>query len=383
MSNWIDAQRRISALYWAIVLSVLSVLGVVLLSLTITSFAIVLVSVGIPLLAICLPLTRKLANVHRRWAADRLGAEIISPYLPQPEGYLLVSLWRRTKDPATWRDLLWLVYNSTIGLGIYLIAVVYAPLALLFWWLPAYLLLDLNARVARWLLWPGRSWQLANRVTELSESRAETVDSKAAEIRRIERDLHDGAQAKLVVLGINLGLAEAIIDSDPATARQLLADARTTTGDALAELRDLVRGIHPPVLADRGLVGAVRALALVTPIPVEVVEAVPDRLPAPVESAGYFAVAEALTNVIKHSQASRAAILLRYEANILELQVIDDGIGGARLEAGSGLRGIESRLTAFDGTLVVTSPPGGPTTVIMELPCASSLPKTRPSLETG
>ena len=173
---------------------------------------------------------------------------------------------------------------------------------------------------------------------------------------------------------MNLGMAEDAVDDDPESAKLLLAQARVVSSQALAELRGLVRGIHPPVLADRGLVGAVEALALASPLPVQVDADVPERLPAPVESASYFAVAEALTNVIRHSGATGAWVRLRHAGGLLSMQVRDDGRGGATPGAGSGLRGIERRLGAFDGRLTVTSPPGGPTVVMMELPCESSSP---------
>ncbi|MDQ2959111.1 MAG: sensor domain-containing protein [Actinomycetota bacterium] len=376
MPNSIWGGRRISSLCWAGWLSVLSVCGLALVCVTLTAIGTVLVSVGIPVLLVCLPLLRRLADLHRQWASALLGIELPSPYRPQSASNRLVVLWEQAGDPASWRDLGWLIYNSTVGLAIYLAAFVYGLFALVFWFLPPNVLLVVNAWVASKLLSPSRSWYLTSRVQHLVDSRAETIGTGASEIRRIERDLHDGAQAKLVALGINLGMAEQIIDTDPAAARQLLVEARATTGAALVELRDLVRGIHPPVLADRGLLGAVQALALASPIPVEVVAALPGRLAAPVESAAYFAVAEALTNVIKHGQARRVGVLLQHQGNLLLLQVVDDGIGGAQIDAGTGLRGIERRLAAFDGTLVVTSPAGGPTTVTMELPCASSLPKT-------
>ena len=372
---------RLRAFWWSLLLAVLSVLGLVLFIVTVVGISVVAVTVGIFVLASCLPLLRRLAEFHRRWAANWLSVPIASSYRPV-SGNVVSRLWQRVKDPANWRDLLWLFYNSSIGFGIYLAAVVYGLFSLVIWWLPPRLLLDVNARAARWLLSPSRSAVLAGRVTELAESRAETVDTQAAEIRRIERDLHDGAQARLVALSINLGLAEQVLESDPVAARSLVAEARASTGQALTELRDLVRGIHPPVLADRGLVGAVQALALATPIEVEVAAEVTRPLPAPAESAGYFAMAEVLTNVIKHSGANRAAVMVHYDGTLLRMQVIDDGVGGALVEAGSGLRGIERRLAAFDGTLVVTSPPGGPTTVTMELPCASSSPKTMPSSGT-
>jgi signal transduction histidine kinase len=255
--------------------------------------------------------------------------------------------------------------------------------SLIFWWWPKNAALYADAHLIKWLLSPSQKALLASRVRELAESRAETVDSQAAEIRRIERDLHDGAQARLIALGMNLGMAADAIETDPQTARMLLAEAQTASSQALAELRGLVRGIHPPVLADRGLVGAVQALALATPLLVEVQADVPGRLAAPVESAAYFAIAEALANVIKHSGANQARVTLRHSDGTLHIAVEDDGRGGAVVGAGTGLRGIERRLGAFDGTLNVTSASGGPTQVIMELPCESSSPKTLPSSGTG
>ncbi len=362
---------RGSAWLSALGLTALSALGLALFCVVVPSIGVVVVTVGIPLLALCVPLLRRLADFHRGWAARLLGSEIPSPYLPAAPANMVITLARRARDPASWRDLAWLLYNSTVGLGLYIASIVYGLFALVLWWLPPYLLLRINAKVARNLLSPSRSWYLSERVAVLSESRADVVDVSAAEIRRIERDLHDGAQAKLVALGINLGLAEQLLARDPEQARQLLADARATSSSALTELRDLVRGIHPPVLADRGLVGAVQALALTTPIPVVVDGRVERRLPAPVESAGYFAVAEVLTNVVKHARAERVLILLVLQDDVLHLRVQDDGVGGARTTAGGGLSGIERRLAAFDGSLRVDSPAGGPTVVTMHLPCAS------------
>jgi signal transduction histidine kinase len=209
------------------------------------------------------------------------------------------------------------------------------------------------------------------------------VDTQAAELRRIERDLHDGAQARLVALGMSLAIAEQQLEHDPESARALLTEARAASSDALAELRDLVRGIHPPVLADRGLAGAVRALTLAAPLPVTLDIEDSGRLPAPLESAAYFAIAEALTNVIKHAEARTAWVVIGRADERLTLTVGDDGAGGADPSGGSGLRGIERRLSAFDGTLEVKSPPGGPTEVVMVLPCASSSPKTSPSSGTA
>jgi signal transduction histidine kinase len=367
--------KRLGLVGWAVTLTAFSAIGLVLFIVTVTGIGLVAVSVGIPILVVCLPLLRRFAGLHRRWAARQLGVEPIpSSYAPVPDAALLVRLWAVAKDPATWRDLVWLLVNSTAGLAMYIIAVVESLLGLVFWWLPKHMFLDTNARIARAMLSPTERTRLASRVQQLAESRAETVDTQAAEIRRIERDLHDGAQARLVALGMNLGMAEDAVDDDPESAKLLLAQARAASSQALAEIRGLVRGIHPPVLADRGLVGAVEALALASPLPVEVDADVPERLPAPVESASYFAVAEVLTNVIRHSGATGASVRLRHAGGLLSMQVRDDGRGGATPGAGSGLRGIERRLGAFDGRLTVTSPPGGPTVVTMEVPCESSAP---------
>ncbi len=182
---------------------------------------------------------------------------------------------------------------------------------------------------------------------------------------------------------MNLGMAEEMVNRDPAQAAALLTEARLSASTALSELRDLVRGIHPPVLADRGLEGAVKALALSCPFKVDVTFEVPGRPPAPVESAAYFAVAEALANAVKYSAATNAWIQITHEQEKLHMIVGDDGVGGAEVRPGGGLHGIERRLAAFDGTLTVVSPTGGPTTVIMELPCESSSLKTMPSSGTA
>jgi len=257
----------------------------------------------------------------------------------------------------------------------------WAFVALLLWWKLTPPLMRLRAQLDRSLLAQTRA-TLERRVAEVSESRAETIDHSAAELRRIERDLHDGAQARMVSLGLSLGMAEELLKTDPDAAARLLEEARTTTTSALGDLRSVVRGIHPPVLADRGLVGAVKALALDMAIPISVTDSVPGRAPEPVESAAYFAVAECLTNIAKHSGASRAMVDLSHDGERLLMRVEDDGHGGADMSAGSGLAGVARRLGAFDGTIDLVSPPGGPTIVTMELPCALSSPKTSPSSGT-
>jgi signal transduction histidine kinase len=211
---------------------------------------------------------------------------------------------------------------------------------------------------------------LTERISTLETTRSGAVDVQEAELRRIERDLHDGAQARLVALGMSLGMAEQKLATDTEAARELLADARAGAGEALRELRDLARGIHPPVLADRGLDAAVRALAVVSPISVTVSVTLSERPKPPVESAAYFVVAEALANAGKHARASRVDVRIIRRDGTLAVEVHDDGVGGAD-QSGGGLSGLRSRVEALDGTLSIVSPRGGPTTIRAELPCES------------
>jgi signal transduction histidine kinase len=217
---------------------------------------------------------------------------------------------------------------------------------------------------------------LVHRVQRLTESRNVAVDTAAADLRRLERDLHDGAQARLVALGMHLRAVEKLIPTSPDAALALVAEARETSARALTDLRELVRGVHPPVLADRGLGDAVRALALDTPLRIETEVSLPSRLPAPIETACYFAVAEVLTNAVKHSGAREARISVTHAGGVLRIGVTDFGIGGADVSRGTGLAGVEKRLATFDGIMAVSSPVGGPTMVVMEVPCASSSLKT-------
>jgi len=223
---------------------------------------------------------------------------------------------------------------------------------------------------------PRADADLAGRVQRLTETRGHAVDAAAAELRRIERDLHDGAQARLVALGMNLRAVERVLPGSPSAALALVAEARETSVRALNELRDLIRGICPPVLADRGLGHAVQALVLDTPLPTTLDVDLPGRLTAPVESACYFAIAEALANAVKHAGARHAQIRIRYVPGLLRMEVSDDGVGGADPAGGTGLQGVERRLGTFDGIMAVSSPPGGPTMIVMEVPCALLSPKT-------
>jgi signal transduction histidine kinase len=260
----------------------------------------------------------------------------------------------------------------------------------LFWWFGALPLMWMRSQVDRVLLTYGSTEALERRVEVLTRSRAEAVDHSAAELRRLERDLHDGTQARLVAVSMSLGMAEELFESDPEAARRTVSEARVATSAAIADLRSVVRGIHPPVLADRGLDGAIRALALDMAVPVEVVGSLPGRPPAPIESAVYFAVAECLANSAKHADHQQAWVELSYETvdgqGVLRVVVGDDGRGGADVESGTGMRGVMRRLNAFDGTMSVSSPDGGPTIITLEVPCLlsdSSSPRTAPSSVPG
>jgi signal transduction histidine kinase len=360
---------RFRMLLWSGAALGLAAYGLLLWLLLLSGTVMIAVWVGLPMLSGTVFFVRPLADLHRRRIGDIDGeGPIESPYLSAPAGNLLVRVRALFRDPARWRDMWWLLVNGTAGLALTCFAVTESVLDLVFWWLPQGIAIRVHARLSRKLLSVSEKSRLALRVEQLTESRAETVDTQAAELRRIERDLHDGAQARLVALGMSLAMAEQELSRNPDGVRTLLTEARAASSDALAELRDLVRGIHPPVLADRGLVGAVQALALAAPMPVEVVAEIDGRLPAPVESAAYFAVAEVLTNAVKHSGARHASVSLIWTGDMLTTSVRDDGVGGIDASRGTGIRGIERRLSAFDGTLAIESPPGGPTEVVMVLP---------------
>jgi signal transduction histidine kinase len=214
--------------------------------------------------------------------------------------------------------------------------------------------------------------ELRARVEELERSRTRLLEIGMFERRRLERDLHDGAQQRLVALSLQLGLARRKLDASPAAAGEMLDAAREELGQALEELRELARGIHPAILTDRGLAAALQALADRTPLPVAV-DAVPEeRLPPPVEAAAYFVVAESLTNVARYAQASHASVRVARDDGYVAVEVQDDGVGGADLARGTGLRGLADRLAALDGRLRVHSPPGWGTLVRADIPCASS-----------
>lgn len=352
------------------------------------------VGVGLPALDAVLALTRRAADRRR---GDRRELRL-------PTG-LLKRLRAVVRHDRTWRDLAWqavlgtVVLPASVGTLLLIVsgmAALATPTLYLLgpltingqyvdgtgraWILfgqgalmcaVAYplhqLLVTADLGLARTLLQPTRRALMSGRIAELTTSRAEGADLAARELRRIERDLHDGVQAQLTALTITLGLAARQVADEPALA--LVLEARQTAGQALQGLRDIVHGIHPPVLSERGLTGGLHELALAAPIAVRLEIALDDRLPAPIESALYFTVAELLTNAARHGGASRAWIDLRRSPDI-HLTVRDDGCGGALPGTSGGLAGLRRRLAIFDGRLSITSPTGGPTVVEVTLPCA-------------
>ncbi|MEU3612688.1 histidine kinase [Streptomyces sp. NPDC006872] len=343
--------------------------------------------VGAWLLPEAVLLIRRIAGAKRHQVAGWTGREIPEAYEPLT-GSLRERVRTAVRDPGTLADLRWMVAHYVYG-WLVLLALPLWPTALVVDGVRCGLLrrdavvlplvvrlADLEARWSGALLRPSPKARLAARVRALTETRADAIAAHGAELRRIERDLHDGAQARLVALSMRIGLAQRAFDRDPDAARTLMADAQDQAEQALTELRHVVRGIHPPILTDRGLTGAVRALAAGSAVDVTVrVEGLDDggtgghRAPAAVEAAAYFAVAEALTNVAKHSGSPRADVELVRLRNGLRAVVRDEGLGGADEGEGSGLLGIRRRVAALDGAVSVSSPVGGPTAITVELPC--------------
>ncbi|MEU3679984.1 sensor domain-containing protein [Streptomyces sp. NPDC030592] len=361
--------------------------------------------VGLLLAPLVLRALHALARRERERLARR-GVDIVPPDPPP------VRLRSALADPTTRRELGWLVRHGTLGLLLGLLGLLLPLCAVrdgtfpLWWrlvpedatttsigvgtahtWLDAVaaLLLGvgwaaillglgpgmarLQAAPARRLLAAGPDTDLSLRVAELTATRAAALDAHATELRRIERSLHDGAQNRLVSVTVLLGAARRMAARDPAGADELLERAQSAAEQALAELRSVARGILPPVLADRGLAGALSGLAADCGVPCRVEADVPERCAAAVEATAYFVVAEALTNVARHSGAGRASVTVRARGGRLRLLVEDDGRGGADADGSSGLTGIRRRVAALDGTFRLTSPPGGPTVLEVDLPC--------------
>lgn len=389
---------------------------VVLTGLLSVGLALTIVWVGLPILASAM-LVCTLGAVIERWRlAALLGTRLSSPYRPLPRGSVLARVRVRATDLALWRSMLYLFLLLPVGLAelfvvlVLGLSVALATYPLWFFWalpegqgvqwpgfaadaLPEALLVMLvglvagtaaavsvlgaawgHAALGRALLGPSGRERLEERVEVLTESRSRAMETEIAARRRIERDLHDGAQQRLVSLAMDLGMAKEKIGEDPEAARELVEGAHGEAKRALSEIRDLVRGIHPAILTDRGLDAALSALSGRSPVPVEVDVRLEDRLPEAVETTAYFVAAEALSNIAKHSGASEASVAVWCEQapeDRLVVEVSDNGEGGATPNANGGLSGLADRLSALDGRLLVQSREGGPTLARAEIPLGS------------
>ena len=371
--------------------------------------------IGIPILIATVYAWRFIAQLERRLIGALTGREIADPYRPAPAG---ASRWRRLNarlgDPATWKDLAFLLLQLPLGAVAFIVTVtvlsvgvaaVFSPVT--FWAIPdgidlgllvvdtlpeALVLAVLGAVVlaigipalgalgrlygaySEVLLGSNTDPALAAEMTSLRDARSRIIEAGDAERRRIERDLHDGAQQRLVALALTLRMAEKrLAEGDPGAA-ELVHSAGEEAGLALKELRDLARGIHPAILTNRGLPAALTDLAARATVPVEVVAAPTERLPDQVEAAAYFVVSECLANIAKHSQATYATVAVSPQDGQLDVVVTDDGVGGAMLDAGSGLQGLRDRVGALDGAVAVESPPGQGTRISARIPLTGSAP---------
>jgi signal transduction histidine kinase len=317
---------------------------------------------------------KPLAWLERGRARALLGIRIDEPSplpLKRTEGFFQ-RIWMMVKDPVGWRAALYDVIR--LPWGILTFTITLTSLFVLWPVLPflARGLANADRAMVRALLSP--SDELERRIAELESDRGVVVDTAAADLRRIERDLHDGAQARLVNLAMGLGLAKEKLLEDPDTAAMMVAEAHGEVKLALQELRDLARGIHPAVLTDRGLDAALSAVASRCTVPVKVTVDLLSRPVAAIEGIAYFTVSELLQNISKHSGAKSASVDVWQSDERLLIQVWDDGRGGARLDGGTGMRGLADRLDAVDGLFVIESPQGGPTTVTAELPWRDRVP---------
>ncbi|MEV4252035.1 sensor domain-containing protein [Spirillospora sp. NPDC049652] len=373
--------------------------------------------VGLLMLVAMVVLWRGGAMLERRLLRVTFGLRIADPYRPLPPGRDVFAKMRAlAADPATWKDLVYLGLMLPLAMAEFVVwTLFWAPIALLvlspvlvpgspgmqyvvgpvsiyirdplsgLWATAVGLVLVVPALYAtramaiahslwaRTLLGASGSQEenteLRERAERLRASRARGVDAVEAERRRIERDLHDGAQQRLLSVAMDIGRARTKLDTDPEGARVLIEQAHAGAKEAIAELRDLARGIYPAILTDRGLDAALSGLAGRAAVPVEVAVELDERPPAAVESIAYFVVAEALTNVSKYAQATSASVRVTREDRWVVVEIADDGVGGARAEAGGGLAGLADRAATIDGILTVDSPAGGPTVIRADLPC--------------
>ncbi|MEU6928520.1 sensor domain-containing protein [Streptomyces sp. NPDC046374] len=329
--------------------------------------------IGLPLLALGLAGARGMARAERARARALLGVRVDEPSpLPRRHGFL-PWLWAQLKDPVAWRSQLYGFVRLPWGIVTFTVTLV--SLFVLWPVLPFLSrgMSNVDRAMVRGLLSP--SDELERRIAELESDRGVVVDTAAADLRRIERDLHDGAQARLVALAMGLGLAKEKLLDDPDAAAAMVGEAHGEVKLALQELRDLARGIHPAVLTDRGLDAALSAIAARCTVPVKVGVDLPARPAEAIEGIAYFTVSELLQNVSKHSRARAASVEVWRSEDRLMIQVRDDGVGGARLDGGgTGMAGLAERLGAVDGLFVVDSPEGGPTVVTAELPWRDRTP---------
>ncbi|WP_372504154.1 sensor histidine kinase [Actinokineospora diospyrosa] len=334
----------------------------------------VVIWVGVAVLVAAALLARAFGNAHRAWARVLLGADLPKRAVMVSGDEGMLRQWQTLMtDRRTWRDIAYLMLEfplSILGFALGIVSVPLFPLALFL--APRYAWLHSQLTIS--MLGPDRTQDLTARAERLQASRARGVDAAEAERRRIERDLHDGAQQRLVAVAMGLGRAKVKMDADPALAKALIDEAHADAKLAVAELRDLARGIYPAVLGDRGLDAALSSLAAKCPVPVEVTVQVEPRPPAAVESTAYFIVGESLTNIAKHAGASKVTVKVwraeRATGDQVVVEITDDGDGGAVLRPGGGLAGLADRAATIDGVMTVVSPIGGPTVIRADLPCA-------------
>jgi signal transduction histidine kinase len=384
----------------------LSMLMLMLLPMAVMSLFVA--GLGFVLIPVAVLIIRLWTDLHRHLVGWVLDKSVPSAFRA-PTGGVFARLRQVLGDWNTWRDIIWLIMHTVVGcalgwLGMLLVAMAAGgAFAVTFWWampagdpvqlfdvqinswgtalavgLPsivfgaamAWFVIPLLARthagISKVLLSPSA---LDARVEQLTTTRAGVVDAHEAELRRIERDLHDGTQARLVSIAMRLGVAEKSMGTeDPAAT--LVREAREGAEQAMGELRDVIRTMYPPILADRGLPGAMAALGARCPVPVTVEVGELGKIPAAVETAAYYVVAEALTNVAKHSNATSASVRVAWDGSLM-ITVADNGFGGVDESRGTGVLGMRRRVAALDGTLTVDSPPGGPTVISVEIPCVS------------
>lgn len=402
-------RRTWAELLYALTGLPLSVLGMVLMLLPLLLGTVLSITfIGLPVAALGVMLARGLGNMHRGLAASLLGVKVGRPAPPQPRRGIVPAV---LLNAASWRAVLYVILKAPVGLATFVISAgfwlygLFMLTHITYWYaMPEHLQLFGSIKIDSWsnallfaviglaltvaaphvthgVLFLDRALirgllgptTLTQRVRDLEETRAHAVDDAAARLRQIERDLHDGTQARMVALAMHLGMVKEELDGEPdlELTRKLVGMAHSNAKEALVEVRDLARGIHPAAL-DKGLDAALATLASRSPVPVELSVSLPDRPPPAIETIAYFCTAELLTNIIRHSRATAATV--EVTGPELRIVVTDNGIGGATAKPGSGLTGLRERVATVDGAVTVASPPGGPTTVTISFPPVLSFP---------